>query len=246
VKENKGKIMAVVIIMGLAFFIEACFGFGGGLIAIPFLSLLLPPQEAVYLMLVFQCLKSVLLFSVWRDINWSVLKLMPLGIILGLFIGTDILASISPNVLRFMLGCYLLIFVACDHFKLSWRRIQLSLTTGSLIAGFSGGLISGVTGMGGPALVTYCRTLVLDKKTFRATLIAILTIANVARFMLDYKGIMHSNTVQTYTLPCLSVFTVAMICGTKLAKKLPEAFFQQAITTLLILAAFLLFYRAWG
>jgi uncharacterized protein len=238
--------MLVILIMGAAFFIEACFGFGGGLIAVPFLSLLMPPQDAVYLMLVFQCLKAVLLFSVWHDIQWHVLKLMPLGIIIGLLIGTNILAATSPNLLRLLLSFYLLLFVACDQLKLSWRGLRLQAATGSFIAGLSGGIISGVTGMGGPALVTYCRTLGLDKKTFRATLIAIVTIVNFFRLMLDYDAMLQSAAVRDYTLPCLGIFALAMLFGSRLTQVLSETVFKRSITGLLLISALLLLYRGLG
>jgi len=61
----------IVGIITLAFLGEAMFGFGGGLIAVPLLSLLLGVKEAVTLVLIFQVLMGFLLIRCYRDIAWK-------------------------------------------------------------------------------------------------------------------------------------------------------------------------------
>ena len=232
----------VVLLMGLTFLVEACFGFGGGLIAIPLLSLMLAPKDAVFLMLTFQCLKSVLLVTAWRQIDWSALKFMPIGILAGAVIGTMLLDVVDAQTLRLFLAFYLILFVAGDYLKFSWR-LQAPGQTGSLLAGVSGGLISGLTGMGGPALVTYLRTQNLPKAQFRATIIVALTLLNFFRFALDYRDILQSTAVHAYFLPCLAVFCLVMVLGSRLPKFLSEQRFKAGINVLLLLSAVLLLWR---
>ncbi len=232
----------VVLLMGLTFLVEACFGFGGGLIAIPLLSLAMAPKDAVFLMLTFQCLKSVLLVTAWRHIDWSALKLMPIGILAGAVLGTLLLDAVDAQSLRLFLAAYLILFVAGDYWKIAWRGLPRG-RMGSLFAGVSGGVISGLTGMGGPALVTYLRTQNLPKEQFRATIILALTILNLFRFALDYREILHSAAVRTYFLPCLVVFCLVMVLGSRLPKFLSEQRFKAGINLLLLLSAALLLWR---
>lgn len=53
--------IAATIIIALAFFGESIFGFGGGLIAIPLLSLLIGVKDAVTLVLIFQLLMGLMI-----------------------------------------------------------------------------------------------------------------------------------------------------------------------------------------
>lgn len=235
---------SVVLLMGLTFLVEACFGFGGGLIAIPLLSLAMAPKDAVFLMLTFQCLKSVLLVTAWRQIDWQALRLLPIGILIGAPLGTIMLDAVDSQSLQLFLAIYLILFVAGDYLKISLRSLPRG-RTGSLLAGISGGLISGLTGMGGPALVTYLRTQNLPKAQFRATIILALTILNLFRFALDFQEIVKSPTLHAYFLPCLVIFCLVMLLGSRLPKFLSEASFKTGINLLLLLSAILLFWR-WG
>lgn len=234
----------VVLLMGLTFLVEACFGFGGGLIAIPLLSLTMAPKDAVFLMLTFQCLKSVLLVTAWRQIDWQALKLLPIGILVGAVIGTMLLDMVDAQSLRLFLAVYLILFVAGDYLKISWRGLPHG-QTGSLLAGISGGLISGLTGMGGPALVTCLRTQNLPKAQFRATILLALTLLNFFRFALDYREIMQSPALHAYFQPCIAIFCLVMLLGSRLPRFLSERAFKTGVNLLLLLSAVLLLWR-WG
>jgi len=46
-------------------------GFGGGLVAIPLLSLIYPVKEAVTLYLFFQLIEVALIFKIRKEIDWK-------------------------------------------------------------------------------------------------------------------------------------------------------------------------------
>ena len=234
--------LIVILLMGFTFLVDACFGFGAGLVAVPFLSLVMHPRDAVFLMLVFQCLKSVLLIPVWRHINWNILKLMPPGILIGAFLGTKILDMVDADMLRLFLAVYLIIFVASDYLKLAVHR-PVNGYVGSMFAGLSGGIISGITGMGGPALVTYLRSAGLNKESFRATVMLALTIVNYFRLSLDFEEIIRSPALLEYLGPCLLVFAVAAFFGSRLPKFLSEKTFKTCINLILLVSAVMLLCR---
>lgn len=235
--------LLILVILGLGFFADACFGFGGGLIAVPLLSLVMHPKDAVLLMLVFQCLKTVLLVSAWKHISWSVLKLLPIGILAGCMIGVEVLGVFDATLLRLLLATYLVIFVVTDELKLNLGN-HITGYAGSFLAGLSGGVISGITGMGGPALATYLRTCQLGKDAFRATIMLTLAIMNGFRLALDFNDIFYSTHWHQYLLPALAVFVVVMPLGARVPKFLSERFYRKSVNALLFTSALLLFYRS--
>ncbi len=233
-----------LVIMGLAFFSEACFGFGGSFIAVPLLSLYMPPKDAVFLMLIFHCLKAVLLVTAWKHIDWKQLRFLPLGALCGVIIGTTMLDLIPPNALRVGLALYLIAFVAADIMRIAMPLKLRDRRAESFLAGAFGGVFSGLIGMGGPAIATYLRSLQLDKMALRATLIMALTISNYFRLSLDFTEIIHNATIRDYFLPGLAVFVVVMPLGAHLPKFLSEQRFRQSIDVLLVASAIMLLIRA--
>src|ERR1043165_2821330 len=83
-------------------------GFGMGLMIIPLLSLVLPPAEAVIIVLIFGVTVSLKqLPALWRHIDWRGLRLLMPSAILTTPIGTWILGFASPSALRFTLSALL-------------------------------------------------------------------------------------------------------------------------------------------
>ena len=80
--------LLVALIIAVAFLGEAIFGFGGGLISVPLLSLILNVKEAVTLVLIFQLRMGLLIFKSYKHITWKVAKPMTLGVIVGTILGT--------------------------------------------------------------------------------------------------------------------------------------------------------------
>lgn len=237
--------LSIPVIMGFAFLTEACFGFGGAVIAIPLLTLSMPPKDAVFLMLIFQCLKAALLIPAWKHISWKALNLLPLGLFLGVLIGINVLDIVSPKLFRLGLAVYLLGFVISEYINFKTvSRTWLDGKAGSMTAGLLGGVISGITGMGGPPYVIYLRALGLDKLAFRATIILIVSLSNFLRLFLDAHEIVQNETVLSNLLPCLAVFTLVSIIGSHLPKVLSEKVFKTAINLMLLSSSLMLFYKS--
>ena len=234
----------VPLIIGFAFLLEACFGFGSGFLATPLLTLFMPPKDAVFLMLTFQCLKVVLLVPAWKHISWKSLNLLPVGMFFGILLGAYILDVVSPFMFQLGLAIYLLLFVISDYvnFRLL-SRDRLNGKAGSILYGLSGGTISGMTGMGSPPYAIYLRTMGLDKLAFRASMIFIVSIGNFFRFALDGKEIIQNKVVVENFIPCLIVFIVVSIIGSHLPRFLSEKTFKHSINAMLFGSSLMLFYK---
>lgn len=76
----------------LAFGGEALFGFGGGMVAVPLLSLVLDVKEAVMLVSIFQFFVGFLILKNYKQVAWHIIPPMMIGMIIGVAIGVHSLA----------------------------------------------------------------------------------------------------------------------------------------------------------
>lgn len=228
------------LIVGVAFFCEAVFGFGGGLIAVPLLSLVLPVHEAVTFALVFQFLMVLILIPAFRSINRGQTLRMGAGMVIGTVLGFASFIALSDDVLRTVLGVLALVFAAnmaiSGRFRFSWKKTMF--TDG--IAGALGGFFQGLVGTGGPVLTMHLVTTQPDRAAMRATLIALFTIANVLRVIFSASASLFSAELWIQILQALPVFLVAILAGHLLFHKTGERFYRIGVQCILILSGILM------
>ena len=100
-----------ILIISAACFFEAVFGFGGGLISVPLLSLILGVKEAVTLILIFQLLLGLLILHTYKVTQWTVIKPALAALLLGAAIGTLSLAYFIEATLRLILASAIILYL---------------------------------------------------------------------------------------------------------------------------------------
>lgn len=223
-------------VVALGFFGEASFGFGGGLIVIPFLSLLLGIKTAVTLALVFQLLMGLLLIAVYKDIYWKNASLVLTSLIIGSLAGTYFLASVDENVLRIILAvgifAFLLRMYVFKNPSVPFLRKGTWASATTAVAGW----IQGVIGTGGPVMAIYLSALELTKEQVRATLVFYLFITSVVRFPASYASGLFTNEIISLALFVLPFFIAAIVLGNFVHKKIPEAYYRFFISLILLVS----------
>ena len=166
-------LLAVALVVLAAAITQGTLGFGFGLFALPFVGLLAPellPQVLLMLGM------SIAAWVAWRErdaIDWSRLRPLMPGRVLGVVPAAAIVAIASPQVLDAMFGTIGLLAVA-----IASRRGAPSLGRASTFgAGMLSGLMGTATGIGGPPLVAALRN--LEGAPRRATLSATLFLGTV-------------------------------------------------------------------
>ena len=227
----------IVGIITLAFLGEAMFGFAGGLIAVPLVSLLLGVKEAVTLVLIFQVLMGFLLIRSYRDIAWKAVGLLSVGLIIGSVIGTVSLVVVKESILRLILAAFIFLFLAKTFFfnDLSFKKGSGGMLGG--IAGALGGLFHGMIGIGGPPFVMYLSEIKMEKAAFRATLILLLFACNVLRVIAYGSMGLFTEPILEASLPALPFFGVALVAGHRIHHLISEKVYRFSVYTLLFAAA---------
>tara|TARA_R110001592_G_scaffold3525_18_gene20018 strand:- start:4131 stop:4850 length:720 start_codon:yes stop_codon:yes gene_type:complete len=228
-----------ILIIFFAFFAQSLLGFGGGLICIPLLSLFMPVQDVVSMVMIYQFSMGLLIFSTFKDIQWPfIIKMLP-SMILGVCLGIALLNYLPGDVMRGILAGYILLHLARKHTKfdplgklIKWGDAHL--------AGFVGGMLNAMIGGGGPAFILYLKDKATLSSTFRASIIAVLMLSNIPRVIGTVgTGLLTTDLFITgmYAYPA---FLLALYAGQKLHKKIPQDKFFFAVELLLASSATLL------
>src|SRR3990167_7636117 len=146
-------ILTSVSAITLGFFIQSIAGFAGSLIAIPILLLIFNIQEANALLAPFYMLFSMIfVYKTWNQIDKKAVVELLGGTILGLVAGVYLLKSIDSEILKKVLGAFIIIYVL--YFSFTKGRLKFLDKFGTIM-GLLGGILSGLFAAGGNAYTVY-------------------------------------------------------------------------------------------
>jgi uncharacterized protein len=132
-------------------FVSGLAGFGTALIALGVWLNVLPPGIAGTLVIICSVVaQSAALPSLWRTVNFKLVWPFLIGGLLGVPIGTRLIAQADPNTFKLTVGILLLLFPVALYFN----RRPLAERAGGRVAdgavGLAGGVLGGLAGLSGP------------------------------------------------------------------------------------------------
>lgn len=237
--------LLVCLIVGLTYAVQSTFGFGAGLISLPFLSMLIGAKTSIGLNLIFQTLTGMLLFWVWKDISFKRLPLFLFWVTVGIVVGTLFLTHVDDYVLEVLLGFYLVLYAA----KQIWghhlpKHDAVSNFKANplyaMVTGLPGGLVSGAFGTGGPMLVSFIKSLALPKDSMRATILLVMFFCNIVRIAMSWQTGQFDEKVFTYALFAMPFFIAGIFSGSIIVRLLTEKQFRSTINYIILSAGSML------
>lgn len=237
------EVIVSTLIIVTAFFGEAVFGFGGGLISIPLMTLLIGVKDAVSLILLFQFCMCLLLFKSYKQIDWQVAKPMTPSVALGTIMGTFWLSHASPTFLEEFLVFTILLFLIKSLWfsNLAFKNTKGALPAG--IAGLGGGIFSGAIGTGGPVLAMYLTESVRKKLQVRATFIYLFFIIGLVRIAVAVPEHLYSKHVLQLAIFAALPFLIAIYFGQRIHTKVKDEYYRVGINILLAVSAITLIFK---
>jgi uncharacterized protein len=132
-------------------FVSGLAGFGTALMALGIWLYVLPPSIAVPLVLICSIVaQTSTLPTIWRSIDFRLVWPFLVGGLIGVPVGTWLVAYADPHVFRLSIGTLLLVFPTALYF----HRRPMALSFGGRVAdtgiGFAGGVLGGLAGLSGP------------------------------------------------------------------------------------------------
>lgn len=161
------------------------FGSGAAFAATPILALVLPPEQAVGIMLPLLMLIDVAtLRPYWGKWSWTDGRRLILGGIPGVALGAAFWSVANADLLRFLIGCIAVGFVI---FQIARGRgwVRPATRPAGAGAGMAAGCVAGFTSFishaGGPPAAIYLLSRGLTKTGYQATTVLVFWIVNIAK-----------------------------------------------------------------
>src|SRR5215813_13865898 len=132
-------------------FVSGLAGFGTALMALGIWLYVLPPAIAVPLVLVCSVIAQLsTLPSIWKTIDLSIVWPFLIGGLIGVPLGTMLIAHADPEVFKLTIGVFLLVFPAALYFQRKEMAVSFGGKTADAAIGFAGGILGGLAGLSGP------------------------------------------------------------------------------------------------
>ncbi len=217
-------------------------GFGGAiaLLAVPLLSLRIPPIQAAGIMLpILICMDMVGLWA-WRGTyNKKTLIIMIPAAIVGIVLGWLTAAYVTDAHIRLIVGCVALAFSASyflggakskESRPHSWPK--------GLFWGAVAGFTSFVSHAGGPPYQMYTLPLRMDSKLFAGTAIIFFSVVNLVKVVpYFYLGQFNAENLATSAI-LLPLAPLATLAGVKLVKITPQDTFYAITYSAVLIVSF--------
>ena len=208
-------------------------GFGSGLVMAPLLALLWGPVEAIAVMTLLGITSSLQILP--RAIplaNWKETGPMMLAAIAGAPLGTAMLVSLDPAIVKRIIAGFVLLATIIT--MAGWQYRGPRGTFPAAVAGALTGIINGLAGVGGPATVLYLMSLPEKAEIHRANIVCAMGVAStMVGVSLLAAGVLTPR-VWTHTLIFLAPSILSVWFGVWLFDRLPAKLFRWIILWFLL------------
>lgn len=261
-------IIAFLVLGAATGFAAGLLGIGGGMLLVPFITLLLVakefPDELIIHMAIATSLGTIMFTSISSvrahhkrgAVSWNIVKLLAPGILIGSWIGPWIGKQLSSS----GLALFFAVFVAFSATQMLLNKKpapsrELPKAPGMLGAGGIIGVLSGLVGAGGGFVsvpfMTWCNVTIHNAVATSAALgfpIALAgTLSNIY-YGMNTPGLPAGSLGFIY-LPALLVISVASVTtaplGARTAHKLPVKSLRKVFSVMLYALAAYMLYKAW-
>lgn len=210
-------------------------GFGYALMAVPLLTLILGPKDAVALCSLSGVAGTALM--AWRlraRVDRSIVRRLILGAAVGMPIGIVALRRVPADPLQVAMAVVVLAAVAL---LATGFRLKSESHRTEAAAGVVSGMINTSVGVGGPPVVLVLQAADLEQHTFRATTVTYFLLSNFIALPLFFaSGVVDSSTwvAGLVAIPAALVSTLAF---ERVAFRVRSEHFRPLVLGLLVLSA---------
>ncbi len=149
-------LVVVTLILSVAAYLQASIGFGLALVCLAFLPMIIPAEEGIALVTLFNLLiTSAILFANRKGIVWKPAAAIAIGSVIGIPIGFYCLKAIDSVLIIRILG---IVLAAIALFELAKDRLARGFQwpeRSGLPVGIFAGVLGGAFNVGGPPVVAY-------------------------------------------------------------------------------------------
>lgn len=227
-------------------FVAGLTSFGGNLVAVPLLALVLPPKEAV----LFGCISCTAIFMALaviyrRGIIWSEVLIYTISTLAGSPAGVWLLKNAGPRVLMLGAGATISFFLFWQFLSQILKASEtpasawLALPCGAL----SGAMMSAL-GMGGPPLALYAFLRCWNKEETLGALNAISVGFMLGVIPVQLAAGLYTAEIWRLGLICALFAILGVLLSIPLVRRMNVSFFRRLLLAMLAFSALMLFIKA--
>jgi len=232
--------LAIIGVLAVAALVGSTFGFGFGLIAVPFLAVMVDMKTATPLVgLVVITVVVTVLLRQWHEVQfqsvWRLILASSLGVPLGLFL----LQDVHDQVMKLALALIIMAFSWYNLF--TPNLLTLKTERASYLFGLVSGILGGAYLLPGPPIVIYGVLRQWAPSAIRVNLLGYFLPNTLLLILGHYSAGLWTPAVLrlfTYSLPAV---LVATITGNYINRAIPKGKFDRVIHVLLICIGLALF-----
>lgn len=241
-----GSVCAVAGIVFASAVLQRAVGFGFALLAVPLLAFVVPTKSAVVIVFLNGTLTCAwLTLRLHRDAEWSTVRQLGAGALVGAPVGVVVLRVISAETLRLVLGVTI---VTAATWIIAQTRVGRARPAPRRLTTFTNGVVSGVLNTAlatnGPPLVYELRRQGFSDDRFRATIASVFLISNVIGLpLLAAAGLVSAYDVEyaaVSLLPCV----LGIAAGSWIGGRMATGHFVVAVDVLLLATGILTVVKA--
>jgi len=224
-------------------------GMGGGLgiLAVPIMSLVIPPFQAAAIMLPILCVMD--LVGMWGfrgTYDKTNLKIILPAAIVGIVIGALSFHSLSEDQIKLIIGFVATSFTLNFAYR-KWRKTPEKVTHANVTQGSFWGMMAGFTSFsvhaGGPPINIYLLPQKMDKTLFVGTTIIFYAVVNYTKLIpYAYLGLLEAGNLMT-SLMLLIFAPIGVYSGMYLHKHISDFWFYLICYSLLFVTGLKLIYE---
>lgn len=179
---DTSQIIWIVAVVAVSSFAQSLAGFGFGLLAVPMMSLMVAPHDAVVVATLIGAVSTTSQAVIDRSsCEWGVARRMSIAAYIGMPVGLVAFVVVSESTMRFVLGIVVVVatVVLARGFVAQSQSRPLDF-----LMGWLSGVLSTSTSTNGPPLVFLLQARGMAPEVFRATLNSVFAISNIGAISL--------------------------------------------------------------
>lgn len=213
-------------------------GFGASLIFIPIAGAAIGPRVAAPVLLIVDAVLTLAMVpNAWRLCERREVAVMLLGALVGVPVGTALLATSDPVTVRWAVVA--LVFVLLSFLISGVRLVRAASAPVAIGVGAAAGFFSGLAQMGGPPVVAYWLGRALPGATVRANLIVYFALSSVLSFASYLGAGLITGEVVVLTVATTPAYAAGLFAGARLFDRASEVLFRRLCYGLIAAAALL-------
>ena len=227
-------LVAIPLIVLLAYTVFGAAGFGSSLIGVPLLAHLVPLTFAVPLITLLDA-GAATTQSVrhWRHASWPVFwRILP-SMLVGIAIGATLLVTLPQAPMLLALGIFVSGYGV--YLFLGTRTLRTAPDWLAYPIGLIGGIFSVTFGTGGPIYMVFLSARIHDKSVLRATSSVVITVScwvRMAVFLV--AGLLLQPPLLTMALLMVPVMVLGLVVGNRLHHALTGTGFMRLLALLFL------------